>query len=181
MELVLVERRFDQPVKFDDIQKIKVEASWCLDAHDVRFMKTFFSRDQRRMLCLYEAPDAEAVRLAEDQARVPYDRAWTCAHLHNTNPVANARATEYIIVERAFPAPVTKEFVMEAMKRGAWCMDLYQATYLESFLGADGMKMVCLFRAPDAEAVRLANEKAQAPYTEVWTASIHHPSGSQAR
>lgn len=178
MELVLVERRFDQPVTFDDIQKLEEDGACHLDAHNVRFLKTFFSRNRRRMLCLYEAPDAEAVRLAEDQARVPYDRAWTCAHLRNTNAVAPAREAEYIIVERAFPEPVTKEFVMEAMKRGAWCMDLYQATYLESFLGGDGMKMVCLFQAPDAEAVRLANEKAQAPYTEVWSASIHHPPGS---
>jgi hypothetical protein len=75
VELVVVERRFEQPVKFEDIQKIEDEGSWCLEIHNVHFLKTFFSRDRQRMLCLYEAPDAESVRLAEDQARVPYNRA----------------------------------------------------------------------------------------------------------
>ena len=177
MELVLVERRFDQPVNFDDIQKLEHEGSWCLDAHHVRFLKTFFSRDRRRMLCLYEAPDAESVRLAEEQARVPFDRAWTCATMQSTGPMPGVRAAEYVIVERTFPTPVTMEFVSEALKRAGWCLTMYNTTYVESFLGGDGMKMVCVFRAPDAEAVRLANERAQVPYTEVWTASVHQPGG----
>jgi Nickel responsive protein SCO4226-like len=175
VELVLVERRFDQPVKFEDIQRLEDEGSWCLDAHNVRFLKTLFSRDRRRMLCLYEAPDAESVRLAEDQARVPFDRAWTCTHLQSTSPIAAPAAAEYVVVERAFPTPVTAEFVSDALKRAGWCLDLYCATYLESYLGGEGTKMVCVFRAPDAEAVRLANIKAEVPYTDVWTASIHVP------
>jgi hypothetical protein len=78
MELVLVERRFEQPIDFQDIQVQEIAASWCLDTYNVRFLKTFFSRDRRRMLCLYEAPDAEAVRAAEEQAKIPFERAWTC-------------------------------------------------------------------------------------------------------
>lgn len=172
MALVLVERRFDQPVEFEDIQKLEDAASWCLDAHKVRFIKTFFSRDQRRMLCLYEAPDAEAVRLAEDQACVPYDRAWTCTHL--PAPAAAARAgKETVIVERAFSEPITAEFASSTFKRIEWCLDLHRATYLESYLANDGMSMVCVFHAPDAEAVRLANTRGGAPFKNVWTAGVH--------
>jgi hypothetical protein len=29
-----------------------------------------------RMLCLYEAPDAESVRLANREASLPFDRVW---------------------------------------------------------------------------------------------------------
>src|SRR5262245_50559766 len=78
MEFVLVERRFEQTVTFQDIQKQEQRGSWCLDTYHVRFLKTFLSRDQRRMLCLYEAPDAESVRQAEAQAGVPFECAWTC-------------------------------------------------------------------------------------------------------
>jgi len=178
MELVLVERRFDQPVRLEDIQKLARESFWCLDIHKVHFLKTFFSRDRRRMLCLYEAPDAESVRLSQDQARLPYDRAWTCAHMQGAQPTAGG-ASELVVVERAFTTPVTREFVSAALKEVGWCLDLYGARYLESFLGADGTKMVCLFQAPDAESVRQANEKSQAPYTSVWTASVHPPGGEE--
>src|SRR5262245_23028826 len=120
MELILVERRFDEPVNFEDIQRLEDEGSWCLDLHHVRFLKTLFSRDRRRMLCLYEAPDAESVRLAEDQARVPYDRAWTCRHMSGAPAIPATTAAEWVVVERAFSEPVTAKFVSDALQRSGW-------------------------------------------------------------
>ena len=172
MELVLVERRFEKAIEFADIQDLEDAGSSCLDIHHVRFLKSFFSKDRRRMLCLYEAPDAESVRLAEDQAKVPYDRAWTCQRIQNPEPFRDTAAKEYVVVERTFPSPVTQEFVSNAFCSARWCLDLYQATYIESFLGNDGLQMVCVFQAPDAEAVRTANNQVGATYTDVWTASL---------
>ena len=44
--------------------------------HGVRFLRSYFSTDGRRMLCLYEAPDVESVRFANRQAGLPFDLAW---------------------------------------------------------------------------------------------------------
>lgn len=173
MELVLVERRFDEPVSFEEIQKVENENAWCLETHHVRFIKTFVSRDRRRMVCLYEAPDAESVRKTQDQARIPYERAWTCMHLQTANPKSGTSSSETVIVERAFPEPVTLEFVENTLKSGTSCLGLYGATHLESYLARDGMKMVCIFHAPDAEAVRQANKQGQVPFSTAWTASLH--------
>ena len=173
MELVILERKFEQPVQFDDVQALDAAGAWCLSAHRVRFLKTLFSRDRRRMLCLYEAPDAEAVRLAEGEAGVPFERAWICSHLRNDSPDDPAPAAEFVVVERLFPESVTPEFVANALREKGWCLDLHRAEYVESYLATDGLRMVCVFRAPDAEAVRLANNQAGVPYTNVWTASMH--------
>jgi len=178
VELVLVERRFNEPVKLEDVRKQKRENSWCLDTYRVRFLKTLLSRDRRRMLCLFEAPDTESVRLAEEKSRVPYDRVWACSQMKGESSIFDASASEYVVVERAFPTPVTSEFVSNALQRAGWCLELHRAAYVESYLGGDGMKMVCVFRAPDAEAVRMANEQGQVPYTDVWTATIHEPGGN---
>ena len=78
-----------------------------------------------------------------------------------------------IVVERLFPEPVTQEFFANALRKKGWCLDLYRAEYVEGYLGADGLRAVCVFRAPDAESVRLANNEAGVPYTKVWTASAH--------
>jgi len=173
LELVLVERRFERPVEFEDIQSFEDAGFRSPDAHGVRFLKMFLSRDRRRMLCLYEAPDAEAVRLAESQGKVPCERAWTCTNLRNDSPPHKTSAAEYVVAERVFLEMVTPEFVSIARQQAGWCLDLHRAEYVESFLGSDGLRMVCLFRAPDAEAVRRANQQGGFPYTEIWTASVH--------
>jgi hypothetical protein len=73
---VLVERRFGEPVTIEEIQAIEDAGAWCLEAHDVKFARTFFSRDRKRMTCLYEAPDAESVRLAQREAAMPVEKVW---------------------------------------------------------------------------------------------------------
>jgi hypothetical protein len=174
MELVLVERRFDSPVRYEDIVALETAGVRCHEIRSVRFRKSFFSRDRRRMLCLFEAPDAESVRDAESQARVPFNRAWTCTNLQgSSNGNAGSADAEYVVVERLFPEAVTPDFVSTALRQSGWCLDLHGAEYIESFLGSDGRHMVCLFRAPDAEAVRRANQQGGVPYTDVWTASLH--------
>lgn len=77
MEIVVVERSFEQPVEFGILQEMEEKAAWCLKLHDVRFLRTFLSSDRRRMICMYEAPDAEAVRVSQRTAGLPFDRVWT--------------------------------------------------------------------------------------------------------
>lgn len=175
MELVLLERRFEQPVTFDEIQALEDAGAWCLSTQNVRFLKTFFSRDRRRMLCLYEAPDAEAVRLAESQAKVPFERAWSCEKLQSCHAVSLDSLTEDVIVERQFPEPISREFVVNAYNEKGWCLKTYSVEHVETYISNDGTRMVCLFRAPDAEAVRMSNKLGGVPFSEVWTASLHLP------
>jgi hypothetical protein len=73
---VAVMRRWTDPVELKDIQAIEDAGAWCLEAHNVQFVRTFFSADHRRMACLYRAPDAESVRLAQTQAGMPVEHVW---------------------------------------------------------------------------------------------------------
>jgi hypothetical protein len=76
MELVLVERSFEAPVDPVALQELERKSAWCLDEHSVRFLKSYVASDGLRMICLYEAPDAEAVRAANRKAGLPFDRVW---------------------------------------------------------------------------------------------------------
>jgi hypothetical protein len=176
VEFVLVERRFENPIKFEDIQSLEIAGWSCFQVRGVRFLKSFFSRDGRRMMCLYEAPDAESVRDAESQAKVPFNRAWSFMKLESSVPPARNSDSEFVVVERLFSEVVTPDFVASALRQFGWCLDLHGAEYVESFLGNDGRRMVCIFRAPDAESVRIANQQGGMPYTEVWTARVHFSS-----
>lgn len=78
---VVVERRFDSPVVFDDIAARENAHIECLQLRNVSFQRSFFSRDGLRMVCLYRAPDAESVREAQRQAGMPVERIWACRRL----------------------------------------------------------------------------------------------------
>jgi len=39
-------------------------------------MRTYVSADRSRGLCVFEAPDAESVRIAHRSANVDFDRVW---------------------------------------------------------------------------------------------------------
>lgn len=179
MELVMVERNFREPVTFEEIQAIEDAGSWCLEAHDVTFLKTFFSKDRRRMLCLYRAPDAEAVRRAERQARVPFDLAWACAWVEGPpHPGAAAiepLAREHVVVERKLDRPYGTEEVQAMISGGRWCFDTHNTLYLGGYLSRDGQRMACVFRGPDAESVRRANRQLEYPHSAVWTSTLHEP------
>jgi hypothetical protein len=74
---VIVERSFDAPVSLAEVQAKEDAGQWCLDTYDVRFVRTYFSAERTRMLCLYSAPDAESVRAAQLQAQMPLERVWS--------------------------------------------------------------------------------------------------------
>lgn len=75
--LVLVERDFAEPVDFAAVQALEDAGSWCLDQHHLRFLDTFFAKDQRRISCFYAAPDAEAVRLTNRRLQLPFESIWS--------------------------------------------------------------------------------------------------------
>lgn len=89
--VIVVERSFPEPVALADVQAIEDRGAWCLEEHGVRFLRTYAARDQRRMLCLYAASDAESVRLAQTRAGVPFDRAWPARLLLDADDTPRAR------------------------------------------------------------------------------------------
>ena len=74
---VAVERSWEEPVDIDDIQAMEDAGAWCLDAYKVKFVRTYFSTDRTRMLCLYSSPDAESVRVSQRQIHMPVDDVWS--------------------------------------------------------------------------------------------------------
>ena len=77
MPLVIVERTLDQPTDFAELDAMERAVAWCLEVNDVKFLHSYLSTDRRRMICVYEAPDAEAVRRSQRSGGLPFDRAWS--------------------------------------------------------------------------------------------------------
>jgi hypothetical protein len=175
MSVVVVERSFVEPVALEDIQGIEDRGAWCLEAHGVSFLRTYFSRDRRRMVCLYDAPDAESVRLAQEKAGVPFERAWASEVVRY--PAAEPKG-DAVVLERILPRPVDEAALRDAAARGTWCLDQYGCRIVWSYLSTDGRRCLCVFAAPDAESVRQAQKQIAMPYEAAWPATVHEPPAS---
>jgi hypothetical protein len=77
MALVILERSFDPPLTDERLGEINGRLGPCLDRGNVRWIRSYQSRDRRRLICEFEAPDAGVVRGALRQARVDHDRVWS--------------------------------------------------------------------------------------------------------
>jgi hypothetical protein len=77
MARVIVERKFEEASSFDELQAQEESFAWCAEQHQVKFLRTYLSKDGKRMICEYEAPDAESVRRLQRTASMPFERIWT--------------------------------------------------------------------------------------------------------
>lgn len=80
-----------------------------------------------------------------------------------------------VVMERLLDSPVALDDVRAMEGQATWCLDQHRVRHLTSLLSADGRRLTCVFVAPDAEAVRSAARRLEAPYEGIWPASAHGP------
>jgi hypothetical protein len=71
---VVVAHRFDAPADFGARALSDEVDMGCFKLHRVRLLRSYLAADRLRMVCLYQALDAESVRLAQRHADLPPDR-----------------------------------------------------------------------------------------------------------
>jgi hypothetical protein len=77
MELVIVERAYEVPFTDEQVADLVRRAGPCFSIRRIKRLTTYASKDRRRTICLYEAPDASTVRDVHDQEGVAYVRIWS--------------------------------------------------------------------------------------------------------
>jgi hypothetical protein len=71
MPLFLVERNFAEDVMLDDAAASSIRH--INDEIGIQWLYSFLSADKRKTYCLYEAPSAEAIRVAAGRLSIPAD------------------------------------------------------------------------------------------------------------
>jgi hypothetical protein len=161
---IFLERNFDPPLSVDDVCSMAAESSWCYAAHHVEWRGSLLATGGRLMLCWFRAPDAESARLALRSANADLKSLWI-GTVHDGAEPAGAN----VLVKRTFDEPVALEKIQALGDAGAWCMQAYRVKFARTFFSLDRKRMICLYRAPDAESVRLAQRESGMPLDEVWS------------
>lgn len=73
-----------------------------------------------------------------------------------------------VFVARPVEAP-TGSAPAHAVRRPQDCLQIHRVHWQATWLSADGTQLICHFRAPDAESVRIALRQSAIPFEAVWT------------
>lgn len=76
MPRIIVERNFEPPLTEEELRATEARMAPCLDLYHVRWIRSYWSADRRRMICEYEAPDAASVKSVQREAEARFDRIW---------------------------------------------------------------------------------------------------------
>lgn len=73
---MIVETVFDPPITDEEFDAMATQLEPCLEGRGVRWLRSYMSVDRRRRVCVFEAPDADAVRSSYRSAGVKFERVW---------------------------------------------------------------------------------------------------------
>ena len=76
MPHVIVERNFETPLTQVELQAVEARMAPCLDLYNVRWIRSYWSADRKRMICEYDAADVASVRNVQREAAAKFDHAW---------------------------------------------------------------------------------------------------------
>ncbi len=170
MSDVLLERVFEPPLDKAAFLSMGAAALGCLDLYRASWNESFLAEDGSRLLCRFQAPDAEAIRLVTRGDTPLEKRAWS-GSVHGPDLASLAN----VVVERSFEAAASMDELQAREEAAAWCLEQYRVNFLRSFFSADSKRMLCLYRAPDAESVRRTQEQAKMPFERVWACRNYTP------
>ncbi len=163
MTHVFVERTYRLPLTQRDVFALAEGGGECMLMHRVEWQESLLASDGQRMFCHFVAPDAESVRTAFRQVGEAFNALWA-GTLHRAPELCPAN----VVVERSFPEPVSLEAIQAIEDGHAWCLEAHHVRFSRTAFSADRRRMICLYQAPDAESVRLAQREAGMPLERVW-------------
>jgi hypothetical protein len=167
MNDILVERHWPEPLTAAAFWKIAEAAGGCLGLHRVNWDSSLLSLDGHDLMCHFTAPDVESVRIALRQAGSVPARIWACT-VHNAPGTVSADLAGVVaVVSREFEDPVSIEDIQAIEEAGQDCLDRHRVRFLRTYFAADRKRMLCLYSAPDAESVRIAQREAAMPVDRV--------------
>lgn len=168
MTEVFVERHWDEPRTEADLQKMVEDTSGCLAMHRCEWRCSLLSADARELFCHFAGPDAESVRLALRDTGAIAGRVWA-GTIHDAPGFTEEDLDKAnILVARRFEEPADLDALQALEDAGSGCLELHRVRFVRTLFSRDRKRMMCLYEAPDAESVRLAQREAKMPVERVW-------------
>ena len=125
---LFLERTFATPCTIETIASLSQAALPCFALHRVAWQGSLLSRDGRRMVCRFRAPDVESCRTALRQTKADARGLWPGTVHEAPGEKTDAMIDANVLVERRFAQAVTLARVQALEDAGAGCLSTYRGT-----------------------------------------------------
>ena len=166
---VIVERQWDRPRTDAELQQLVENSEECLANHRSVWLGSLLSADRRELVCHFSGPDAESVRIPLRQAGSDNLKAWAST-IHDAPGFTEADMDKAnVLVARRFEEPVDFDVIQALEDAGKGCLDVHRVRFIRTWFSRDRKRMMCIYEAPDAESVRIAQREANMPVEKIWS------------
>jgi hypothetical protein len=174
MSLVIVETQYDDPPTFDQLNEEEERLAPQLNARQTTWRYSLLSDDHHRMICTYEAPDAETVRTGHEAANAFFDRIWTGELLELGTSQTQPSTTARIVMEATYPAlsqgewnEIKGKLLNNFSEQRIECLKIYRSL--------DRTTAIWELHAPDVQTVQSVQQQANVPCDRIWSAELVNP------
>lgn len=176
MATIVVEQELHCPRSVDDVRQSMQASERFRRLNNVTALRHLLSSDGRRLIGLFDAMDAEAVRLAMRADNVGRPQNIWAATSYVSQEIAGmrpptGRSRSLVVVERSYAVPIPFEQVLPSKEILRLCFELRGVSHVATYVAQDQMRIICIVEAPDAETVRVANRHAGIVFDVAWHAA----------
>lgn len=89
MARIVVEQTFPRPISPEELSLTAKQVDRCLEVHGARWIRSYLSTDRMRMVCEFDAADADKIRESYRSAAVEFERVWTADVFTRDEPASS--------------------------------------------------------------------------------------------
>ncbi len=153
------------PLDHHGLQRLAIHA--CLELHHVRWLKSWVAADGQRMLCWYQAADAESVRLVLRQQGSAGAAVWAVEVTDAPQREAVGDVDHRLVVELPLDS-VASDDVSAFTSAAVAALEQAGAVAVRTFLSTNGGRLVWVAEGPDHRAVNERLRSAGIAAEDVW-------------
>jgi cation diffusion facilitator CzcD-associated flavoprotein CzcO len=162
-----------EPVDRDGVRRLARQA--CAELYRVEWLRSYLTMDGRRMLCWYQAPDAEAVRFVLRQQGSTEVAVWP-AEVTGAAGVEPLEADrEGIAVEFDFDIQLGTEAISAATRAVSAALEAHSLAVDRTFASRHRERFVCVVRTTDESLVNACLLEAALTPARIWRCSEIDP------
>jgi hypothetical protein len=173
MSLIIVETIADQPITTEAIKEADERAMPCLEARNVSWRYSLLASDRQRMICTFDAPDADSVRDSYRRAGLPSRPIWA-GDLIQPDAAPQLNSTTRYVIEAVYPALSEADWNEISHKLLHYGAE-HKVEWLQSYLSRDRTKVIHELSASDTSLIQELSHTSGILCDRIWSAEVLKP------
>ena len=175
MPLIIVETLSETPLYPEKPTESDFRTLDCIAERNGQWRYSLVSSDRHRMICTFNAPDAESIRESYRRGGTVFSRMWSGDIFSPARPLPPLNEDNLKVFESTSLEGFTWEAWEDKSKRLMPRLREQGAEWVQSYISSDRTRIVGEFNAPTVEVIREIHHQIEIPCDRVWAAIVVKP------